>query len=211
MRGVGKNVGNLKLHGGRLCLDFVNTLDPREGERARDFLTSYADLILWGVHVGILTNREAGRIRRLAARDPAGASRIFTKAVTLREAMYRLFSAVGSGQRPRATDLNVLQAALDDAPPRSRIVPVGEGFGWRSAGDGRSLERVLWLVAWSSADLLTSDDLHRVKRCAGRDCGWLFLDASRNHNRQWCSMKGCGNREKARKHYGRMSKDNPSS
>jgi predicted RNA-binding Zn ribbon-like protein len=211
MRGVGKNVGDLKLLGGRSCLDFVNTLDPREGERASDFLTSYSDLISWSVHAGILKSGEAGRTSRSAARDPAGASRVFTKAVALREATYRLFSAVISGRRPRATDLNVLQAALDEAPPRLRIVPTRTGFGWHPVRGSDTLERVLWPVAWSAADLLTSDDLPNVKKCTGHNCGWLFLDMSRNNNRQWCSMKGCGNREKARRHYGRVRKDTPTS
>jgi predicted RNA-binding Zn ribbon-like protein len=207
MRAVEKSVGDLKLLGGRLCLDFVNTLDPREGERARDFLTSYSDLISWGVHVGILGSGEARRMSRSAARDPAGASTVFTKAVALREATYRLFSAVIIGRRPRATDLNVLQAALDEAPPRSRIVLTKKGFGWHPVGGSDTLERVLWPVAWSAADLLTSDDLPSVKKCTGQYCGWLFLDMSRNNNRQWCSMKGCGNREKARRHYGRVRDD----
>jgi predicted RNA-binding Zn ribbon-like protein len=211
MRGVGKNIGDLKLLGGRLCLDFINTLDPRDGAGARDFLASYSDLISWGVHVGILRGGKVGRILRSAARDPVGAVRVFTKAVALREAMYRLFSAVISGQRPRAIDLNVLQAMLDEAPCRSRIVPTRTGFGWHSVGGSDMLEQVLWPVAWSAADLLTSDDLPNVKKCAGHNCGWLFLDMSRNNNRQWCSMKGCGNREKARRHYGRVRKDTPTS
>jgi predicted RNA-binding Zn ribbon-like protein len=32
-------------------------------------------------------------------------------------------------------------------------------------------------------------------------CGWLFVDESRNGSRRWCSMKDCGNRAKARRHY----------
>jgi len=34
-------------------------------------------------------------------------------------------------------------------------------------------------------------------------CGWLFLDETRNRSRRWCSMKDCGNRAKARRHYRR--------
>ena len=36
----------------------------------------------------------------------------------------------------------------------------------------------------------------RVKRCPGPDCGWVFVDASRNASRRWCDMAGCGNRAK---------------
>jgi predicted RNA-binding Zn ribbon-like protein len=43
--------------------------------------------------------------------------------------------------------------------------------------------------------------LARVRRCPGRDCGWLFLDAS--GRRRWCSMTTCGSREKMRRMYAR--------
>lgn len=36
----------------------------------------------------------------------------------------------------------------------------------------------------------------RVKACPGTDCGWVFVDASRNSSRRWCDMAGCGNRAK---------------
>jgi predicted RNA-binding Zn ribbon-like protein len=78
-------------------------------------------------------------------------------------------------------------------------------FTWQWAGSPQALDRMLWDVARSSIDLLTSDDLPRVGQCADeRGCGWLFLDMSRNHSRQWCNMGGCGNRAKARRHYSKV-------
>ncbi|RLK60599.1 CGNR zinc finger domain-containing protein [Actinokineospora cianjurensis] len=38
----------------------------------------------------------------------------------------------------------------------------------------------------------------RVKICPADDCRWAFFDRSRNRSRTWCSMRVCGNREKAR-------------
>ena len=68
-----------------------------------------------------------------------------------------------------------------------------------------NLERVVWPVARSAADLLTSDLLSRVRRCEDdRGCGYLFIDTSRNRSRRWCSMESCGNRAKARRHYARQ-------
>lgn len=51
-------------------------------------------------------------------------------------------------------------------------------------------------IASAAADLLRSDDLHRIKRCA--QCPWLFVDRSKNHSRRWCSMKDCGTAVKMR-------------
>ncbi len=36
----------------------------------------------------------------------------------------------------------------------------------------------------------------RVKACRATDCGWVFVDASRNGSRRWCDMATCGNRAK---------------
>ncbi|WP_035306884.1 CGNR zinc finger domain-containing protein [Actinokineospora inagensis] len=38
----------------------------------------------------------------------------------------------------------------------------------------------------------------RLKICPADDCRWAFFDRSRNRSRTWCSMRVCGNREKAR-------------
>lgn len=38
----------------------------------------------------------------------------------------------------------------------------------------------------------------RIKICPADDCLWAFYDQSRNRSRTWCSMRICGNREKAR-------------
>jgi predicted RNA-binding Zn ribbon-like protein len=47
--------------------------------------------------------------------------------------------------------------------------------------------------------LLAPANLKRLKVCG--NCGWLFLDKSRNSSRLWCDMTVCGNRSKARQHY----------
>lgn len=47
----------------------------------------------------------------------------------------------------------------------------------------------------------------RVKICPADDCRWAFFDRSRNHSRVWCSMRVCGNREKARIWRGRKDSE----
>jgi predicted RNA-binding Zn ribbon-like protein len=62
-------------------------------------------------------------------------------------------------------------------------------------------------VTWAAAELLSSPESALLKVCAGEDCGWVFLDRSRNQARRWCDMKTCGNTEKARRHYRRVKAD----
>lgn len=61
------------------------------------------------------------------------------------------------------------------------------------------------VIAAAAARLAVEDRLARVKICPADDCRWAFYDTSKNHSRQWCSMKVCGNRAKARSHRERVA------
>ena len=120
----------------------------------------------------------------------------------LREALFRVFSTVAAREPVDAADLELLNDVLQRAAAGARLTGSGPGFAWSWSDDG-GLERPLWLVARSAAELLTSDELERLRKCAGRFCGWLFLDASKNRSRRWCSMESCGSRAKMRRLYAR--------
>jgi predicted RNA-binding Zn ribbon-like protein len=110
---------------------------------------------------------------------------------------------VASGQMPLPADLATLNGLLSRILPHLQLIPSGEGFTWGWARSKTDLEQVFWPVVYAAAELLTSEKLARLGQCAGQDCGWLFLDTSRNHSRRWCEMQHCGNRVKARRHYRR--------
>jgi predicted RNA-binding Zn ribbon-like protein len=60
-------------------------------------------------------------------------------------------------------------------------------------------------VAHSAWTLLTDPHRPPVRVCAGRGCGWLFLDETRNASRRWCSSDDCGRRERVRRHRARRA------
>jgi predicted RNA-binding Zn ribbon-like protein len=191
-----------------LCLEFSNTLDWHASAAPEEKLTGYPDLVGWAVRAGILRQAQADRLIEAAGRDPAAADAVLQRARDLREAIYRLFTAIAHGQPTPDDDLALLNRALGEALGRQRLTHTAQGFtwGWREI-DPPPLDRMLWPIARSAADLLTSPHLDRVGQCADdRGCGWLFLDTSRNHSRRWCGMDGCGNRAKARRYYARSRK-----
>ena len=194
---------NLDLIAGWVCLDFTNTLDGRRNGRSHDYLNSYDDLMAWGHHAGLVTEDEARQLIEMAQRQPSQAGQVFEQAIVLRETIYRIFIAIASGENPAAADLATLNEALSEALARLEIVSTPEGFAWDWPGDEPRLERLLWPLARSAGDLLTSAELKRVRECGGDNCGWLFVDTSRNRSRRWCDMKSCGNRAKAQRHYQR--------
>lgn len=201
----------LPARGGALCLDFTNTVDWHRSDRPKEWLVRYEDLLAWAEHAGAIDPPVRRRLAEVASRDPALAARVLERAIELREAMYRVFTALASARAAPPGDLARLNDALAGALRHRRIAPVPGGrFTWAWAGDlepsGDALERPLWPVVASAGELLTSDDVGRVRQCADDRCGWLFIDTSRNRSRRWCSMEECGNRAKARRHYRRTRK-----
>jgi predicted RNA-binding Zn ribbon-like protein len=198
-----RNIEDLELLGGRLCLDFVNTLDWRGRESPQEFLYTYNDLMTWSRHVGLIKDREAQVLRQQADKSPSEAKRVLSRAVELRETIYRLFSAATEGVSASNKDLTAFNKYLSHTMRQSRIIETKDGLTWDSDGSKDKLGWILNPVVRSAADLLVSGDLKRVKRCADFACGWLFLDNSRNKSRRWCDMKDCGNRAKASRFYKR--------
>ena len=192
------------LRGGHLCLDFANTADWHASDQPEERLTSYEEFVSWSQQAGVLTEEQAKHLFRRAADRPEQVKAVLKRAIVLREAIYEIFAAVAHEQSAEATDLTTLNSALSEALAHSQIAPTETGFDWQWAGEEDALDRPLWSIARSAADLLTSNELQRVGQCADdRGCGWLFLDTSRNHTRHWCSINDCGNRAKARRHYER--------
>jgi len=179
------------------CIEFTKTVGWRPRDRSDDELVSYAALVGWVARAGLLDDAAAARLTGRAEREPAEAARVLEQARALRGAIYRLLLGVAEGQPPAADDLDTLSAHASAALAARRLRPTPEGgYAWEWPADTTPLERVLWPIAESAASLLTSPLVHRVRRCADDECGWLFVDESRNRSRRWCSMEGCGTRAK---------------
>lgn len=190
---------------GMLPLDFANTAEWHASAQPQEKLKSYSHLVAWSRAAGLLTEREAQHLLAEAEDHPVEASAALTKAIELRETIYRIFSAVANDKEAETTDLEKLCAAHTEALTRTQIVPTPNGFEWGWVASKESLDRILWPIAREAASLLTSKNLDRLGQCADdRGCGWLFIDTSRNRSRRWCSMESCGNRAKARRHYKRQ-------
>jgi predicted RNA-binding Zn ribbon-like protein len=187
-----------------LCLDFTDTVDWRTSNHATDKLQTYADLVNWSQRRGVVDEKESRMLLRLSKREEATGERVLEKARVLREAIYRMFSAAAHRERADATDVRVLNGYLAHALAKMevQITDTGYRLGWCTE---EATERVLYPIAKSAADLLTSSDLAKVKECANEEegCGSLFIDSSKSHSRRWCSMDSCGNKVKLRTYYAR--------
>ncbi|GCE31749.1 hypothetical protein KDA_72330 [Dictyobacter alpinus] len=192
-------------------MDFTNTVDPRIGNSPREFLTNYADLARWSLYVGVLDESEAERLLQCAEQQPEEAASVFERAIVLREVLYRTFAALAHNLVPEPADLDLLKTAFVEAMTPAQLIPTTHGLQWDWTARKNELEQMLWPVVRSAIELLTTpEEIKRVKECPGiNDCGWLFLDTSKNGSRQWCSMEGCGSRAKMRRQYARKRSGKP--
>ena len=201
MTGKKRNSGNLKLLGGRLCLDFTNTMDWRGTDNPVEFLNTLEDLVAWSRHVGIATSWEAGQLSRGSESAGDNVKKVLKRAIRLREAIYQIFAEVIQNKDPAEKDLAFFNRHLSETMRQSQIIHTKDGFVWDSTGNKRQMDWLLNPIIRSAAELLVSDELKKVKACADPACGWLFLDISRNNRRRWCDMQDCGNRAKASRFY----------
>jgi len=195
--------------GGRICLEFVNTVSDYRLKERDDELTDYASLVDWALAALVLSDDEAGTLLANAGRNRAEADQSFKQAIALRETVYNIFAALADGESPPSTDLIDLSAELAKVQAKLMLTAGDDGVNWDYREGELELDALLWPVVLSATNLLTAREAKKVSLCCGSDCTWLYLDSSKNHSRRWCDMGTCGNREKSRRHYAKQSRGNP--
>ena len=152
--------GEMNLVGGRLFLDFVNTVGARHNSRSKektvhdDKLNDYCDLLAWGQHVKLLSEAEVRTLAREASRRPQEASAVFKRAIQLREALYRICRAIRTKGQPEQPCLDVINEELRVARGRERLVSDKALFSLKCDAPISALDRVLWFVTQSAAEWL---------------------------------------------------------
>ncbi|MBP1850731.1 CGNR zinc finger domain-containing protein [Rhizobium halophytocola] len=172
-----------RFSGGALALDVANSVILRaDPERCIDRFAVEAQLAAFPQAAARhCAERELAAVLDLP--EPAARQRL----VDLREAIDAYFRCrtLGTDDRPLLAGL-LSAAAICLAGARS--------------------ETALEAATARSAIRLVSDPAsERMKICG--NCGWLFLDRSKNRSRTWCDMAVCGNRAKASRHYQRRKQE----
>jgi predicted RNA-binding Zn ribbon-like protein len=173
---------DLRIVGGNLALDFVNTRSgPRGGLVDTECLFSYADFAAWSRRAGLADPAE-----RPATAETVAA---FARVQASRDDLDEIFRALAEGAAPPDPALRRLQLAYLEALAHGRLAAGAAGYSWTwdSAGD---LLAPLWPIVAAAVELLTARPAGQVKPCQA--CRFLFIDQSKNGSRRWCSMADCG-------------------
>jgi predicted RNA-binding Zn ribbon-like protein len=197
---------HLPLLGGRPCLDFVNTIDYRlSPQKIEDTLINYEDLLAFCLRLSLISTEAYTTLREAAEETPDEAERAVTEAQAFRDALTAIIDDLAGtpGLKPRGFPRPEALAVFDTA---RRQAHNSEALVWKEGhlqlannpkDEGLNLP---WLILVRDAeDILCSSLATRVRVCRAEGCGRAFLDTSKNGTKRWCSMKICGNREKARR------------
>jgi predicted RNA-binding Zn ribbon-like protein len=160
---------------------FVNTLHKHASGAEDELLASPRELGEW--------------LRRHDLLEPGDLTEAdVAPVIELRESLRTLLLANNAVD----VDVRPAWAVLDDAARRGRVeLRFADGapeLVAAAAGVDGAIGRIAALVQRTMAD----GTWPRLKACRAHDCEWAFLDNAKNQSRAWCSMRSCGNREKAR-------------
>src|SRR3984885_5021780 len=183
----------VRIVGGRVCLDFVNTVHDRFAAVREDYLADTGRYLEGSRQGGIPPPAESaglcsGRRNEHLIRD-------------VRKFREELYAFLLEGIRRRI-------------PPGPPLLAYWMAHAWAGLRfDVGSRNYVAWAqrafdpylplkrIALDVLEMLQHGQRSRLRGCAARgECGWLFYDASKSGTRRWCSMETCGAIQKMRRY-----------
>ncbi|ALN62442.1 hypothetical protein GLA29479_1564 [Lysobacter antibioticus] len=186
------------LVGGDPALDLVNTVTARDSE-PRDWLDDYAALLRWARQVSCFSRTDLNALEALQGEAPAKAAAALARCKSLREALCNALYALANGKAPGSADLDVIDQARLAASKAARLVSRRSRLQTEWSPQRSGLDLIAHVITAYAIELLKDARLDRLRVCDGHDCGWVFVDTSKNGRRRWCDMATCGNVAKARR------------
>lgn len=192
-----KSLGEIEIVGGHPAVDFVNTVHNWTESPPPDYLTGFDDYVRWWEMQGLIRDS----VRGFLERPEPEKRKAFQEVRALRASLHELFAAVAEGRTLPAGPLEHLNEVVRRTVTWRRLAPARDKSGISCQWDFEDApaEALLGPAAWKAAEFLELGPLDRLKECPSDDCGWLFVDLSKNRSRQWCSMATCGNAAKVRR------------
>jgi len=171
------------------ALDFVNTAFA-----GGDTLPDCVAFVDWPEAASMLTADDA--YAALARPPGADDERAIVHIHALRSAVRHTVEAYVSGREPTPENVAQINAALQHVPVHDELVVIGGFLRSVRRLTTNAPDALAYFVAEAARELFTRRDARAIRRCANDVCTHYFYDASKNGTRRWCSMAGCGNREK---------------
>lgn len=196
MRAVHHTFAAHDLVGGDLAVDFVNTVTARDTTPS-DWVDDYNALLRWAALTGAFAKKDLAKLGALAVAEPMQAVAALRRARALRETLCGVLYALIDGRVPSAEALSALDEARVAAAKAAKTLPAGGRLMPQWSVERSGLDLIAHEVTARALALLETLQVDRLRVCDGHDCGWVFVDTSKNGKRRWCDMATCGNTAKA--------------
>jgi predicted RNA-binding Zn ribbon-like protein len=178
-------ISAIRLDGGRLCIDFANSIHDRFASVAEDYLATPERYAEWA--------RRTGAADAVVLPGSAEARhRLMAELGELREAVFRILVAHIDGLPYPADALRIANAWLLEARTAQELA---DGGALRLRADRSDGRLPLMRIVLDLVDVLADANAgkFKLKHCANQmTCGWIFADTSKNGRRRWCAMDTCG-------------------
>jgi predicted RNA-binding Zn ribbon-like protein len=176
--------------GGRPCMDFVNTLRERWWRRVETLVTP-ADLVLWLQRAELLPAGSGARASEALLRS----------ARELRESVDACVLALAAGEAVAPGALRTIDGWLAAGSEQRTLARGPDGLpALGRCAPADPVRHALGAIALDAARMLGTAERSRARICGSDTCSARFYDRSPTAGRVWCSMRGCGNVAKARRH-----------
>lgn len=180
--------------GGRPSMDFVNTLRERWWRRVETLVT-LADLSCW---------LERAELLPAGSASTASVAQLH-EARQLRESIDAAVVALTAGDAVDPHGLATIDGWLASAVTHETLAVGADAAPLlRPAAPADPVRHALSTLALDAARMIGTGERSRVRICASDTCSARFYDRSPTSARVWCSMRGCGNVAKARRHRARV-------
>ncbi|HET9488495.1 MAG TPA: ABATE domain-containing protein [Methylomirabilota bacterium] len=193
------------LIGGRLCVDFANTVYAPDDPAGA--LGDFDDLVAFLQAAGAVDGGGARELRALARRRPRQGAAAFAGALALRDTLRGWLVALEAGAPVQRAWVRVINGILRSDVAYPQLLARRDRWVLVHRRSRPSPLAALVPLARSAAELMQEGPAAPVRKCASEKCLLYFYDGSRRRTRRWCSMAVCGNRMKVAAHAGRARGD----
>jgi len=185
-------VAAIRLDGGRLCIDFANSIHDRFASAVEDYLATPECYAEWAERAGAIDAEKEIALPQ----SEASRARLMADIRMLRDAVHRLLVAWIDGTPLPAEALRTANAWLLKARGDQALSSDGQLLLRTAPGDAAlPLKRIALDLVETLA--MARAGAFRLGHCANQSsCGWIFADVSKNGRRRWCAMETCGTASK---------------
>ena len=203
---IWNTIDDIALDGGCLCFDFINTRGTWKEEGKKDFFNDYFDLVKFLRRQNTFELSYLEKLGNLANSNYAKSLEVYTEFFELRGMLHKIFSSINKGVNVEPKTQEAFNRYLSEYGTSISLNFEKGTFKIGNVFQGNSLREPILLIIQSAKNVIEDYPNNKIKQCS--ECGWIFLDRTKNNRQKYCNPAICGTRVKMRNYYQRKKSKN---